>query len=147
MSSGRETIMVEILARLKASPTNWGMALKDVRRAHQTAVPRVGAPAVHLIDGTDEPRAKQAALCIERDMTFALAIFVRSDDGPNAADPYVLEAMRRISPNIAAYPAGVSIAAGRISVNPELADADSIRVDMEFAASYPATDWTLEIAS
>jgi hypothetical protein len=148
MSSGYETIMAAVLSRLQAAPTNWGaLGVKDVRRAHLTMVPRSGVPAVHLVEGTDEPRRKEASRCIQRDMAFSLALFVRSDEGPAAADALKLEAYRRVSPDTTAYAAGIVVKPGRISVNPELADADSIRIDMEFTASYPATEWTLEAST
>ena len=147
MSSGYETVMAAVLARLQAAPANWGLGVVDVRRAHLTTVPRKGAAAVHLIDGDDQPHAKQAALCIQRDMGFTLALFVRSDSGPSAADPLRIEAMRRLSPDTAPYADGILLAPGRIRVDAELADADAIRVEMEFAASYPATEWTLGLSS
>lgn len=146
MPSGYETIMVAVLTRLKAPGTGWPAAA-DVRRAHRTDVPRsTSSPAalqrVHLIDGTDEPR-KGTALCGMRDATFTVSLFIRSADGPQAADPHKVEVMRRLSPNTSAYTTGC-VYPGRITVDPEqIADVDAIRVDLEFTFDYPATEWSL----
>jgi len=47
--TGYESVMAAVEARLSAAPKNWGLNVQDVRRAHRTAVPRAGTPAVHVI--------------------------------------------------------------------------------------------------
>lgn len=142
--TGYESIMVAILGRLKAAPTNWGLGVADVRRAHRTAVPKSGTPAVHLVDGVDEPRKGETLRdCVTRDGAFITRLFLRNDLGPSVADPFKVETMRRMSAETAPYADGVVVTPGRISVNDEVADTDSIVVDMEFSASYRTTRWTL----
>jgi hypothetical protein len=141
--TGYETVMAAILGRLKAAPANWGLGVVDVRRAHLTAVPKAGAPAVHLIDGADAPKSKQTSRCLQRDMDFTVALFVRSDAGPGAADGLRTEAYRRLSPDTASYAEGTTVTPGRITVAPDIADGDAIRVDLDFTACYAAGDWTL----
>jgi hypothetical protein len=148
MPSGFETIMVEALRRMKVAGNAWP-ALENVRRAHKTAVPKDASNKIevglHVIDGGDAPAKRPSnADCAQRECDLTLAIFVRSDAGPAAADPMKLEAMRRMNPATAPWPSGVSIAPGPIKVDDELADADSIRVEMIFNARYAAAgEWAL----
>lgn len=139
--------MSAVLARLKAAPTNWGLGVQDVRRAHRTAVPKAGAPAVHLVGGRDEPaREHSKSLCRRRNAEFTVALFVRNDAGESAADPLRIEAMRRLNPEttgLAAYPSGALVRPAEIDPDEEIADGDAIRIDMRFEFSYPATDWKL----
>ena len=142
--TGYESVMAAILGRLDAAPKNWGLNVQDVRRAHRTAVPRAGVPAVHLIGGADAPaREHRTALCQQREADFTVSLFVRSDAGESAADALRVEAMRRLSPDTAPYAAGVRVTPGAIATDEEIADADAIRVDMQFAFAYPASDWKL----
>jgi len=135
--SGYETIMVDVLARMKASPPV--VPLANIRRAHLTAVPRSGAPAIHVIDGEDKPAARNK--CGGREGKLTVAIFGRSDAGPSATDPYKIAVMARMA---AAWPVGILCVPGAIVPNVEVADTDVIRVDMEFSVSYPTADeWAL----
>jgi hypothetical protein len=145
MPSGYEVIMVDVLTRLKASGTGWPLAA-EVRRAHRTDVPRGDSSQalkrIHLVDGYDEPR-KGTTRCGMRDASFTVSLFIRSADGPQAADPHKIEVIRRLSPNTTAYAAGC-VYPGRITVDPDqIADVDAIRVDLEFTFDYPAAEWSL----
>jgi hypothetical protein len=143
MASIYETVMVDILARLKASGSGW-VPTSAVRRAHRTIVPRDGTPAVHLVDGEDAPARRGTQRdCARREGAFTVSIFVRSDAGVGAADPFKIEVMRRLSPDTQAYAAGVTIQPGRIAHDVEIADLDAVRVDMDFGIRYTAQEWSL----
>lgn len=142
-ASTYETVMVDVLGRLKVSGSGW-VSTSAVRRAHRTIVPRDGAPAVHLVDGEDAPvKGATQRDCARREGAFTVSIFVRSDAGAAAADPFKVEIMRRLSPDTQSYAAGVTVQPGRIVVDTEIADADAVRVDMDFGVRYTATEWSL----
>ena len=143
MSSGYETIMVNALARLKATPPVIG-TLGNIRRAHRTAVPRDKAPAVHLVDGVDRP-TKGNKGCGGREGSFTVSIFGRSDTGVSAVDAIKVAIMNKMA---AAWPAGVTCYPGQITHDVEIADEDAIRIDMDFELKYPTTsEWALELAT
>lgn len=141
--TGYEYVMAAVLTALRASPPV--VTLANVRRAHKTTIPRDKAPAVHLVDGEDDRDKKPA--CGKRRGNFTISIYVRSDDGASAADPYRITVCRRIENLGSSLPSGVMISPpGRISVESEIADADATRVDVEFSFTYQTRgEWSLEL--
>lgn len=147
MPSGYETILSGVLSRLQTSP-NIVNDPAQVRRAHRTVIPRTPGFSVHVIDDYDEPSGEGNANCARRRGAFTVSLFGRGDAGPTLLDPLKLEVARRLSPYTAAYPAGICIDPGRIFVKVEIADADAIRLDMNFTAEYQtAGEWSLELAT
>lgn len=146
--TGYETILASIvLARLQAAPTIVTDA-GQVRRAHRTAIPRTTGYSVHVIDDYDQPRRGAVGNrgCAWREGAFTVSLFGRGDAGPSILDPLKIEVQRRLSPDTAAYPVGICIDPGRIIVKVEIADADAVRVDMQFDLSYPVRgEWSLEL--
>lgn len=135
------------LARLKAAPAlAVGNAKADIRRAHRTTVPRAGAPAIHWIDGVDEPARDGAATeCTRlRRKYFTVSVFGRSDLGVSAIDALVDAVNNRLNPFTTGYGDGVMLYQRGIAPETEIADTDATRVDMEFWFEYLAPDaWSL----
>jgi hypothetical protein len=141
MGSIANDLMEQVVERLRADPP----LLDDItriRRDHRTILTRDDCPAIHVIDGTEEPKSTKA--CIERAQVFTVAVFVRDDAGYAAADPLKLEVMRRLNPQTQAWQAGVDIVPGRIAPNTEIADLDALRLDMEFTFRYATGLWALD---
>jgi hypothetical protein len=145
MASIAETLMLEVLWRLKTQPviTN----VDNIRRDHRTIIPRTMAPAVHLIDGAETPLSRRNYCFVDDDLIFTVAIFVRDDAGYAAADPIKQAVMAALDP-ASAYPAGPTgrtpdLLRGRITSAQEIADADALRVDMEFTFKFQALLWGL----
>lgn len=146
--TGYETILSAIvLARLKAAPTIVA-DLGQVRRAHRTLIPRTAGYSVHVIDDYDEPRkgATGNRFCAWRNGAFTISLFGRGDAGPMLLDPLKIVVNDRLSPDTEAYPIGICIDPGRVLVRVEIADADAIRVDMNYTLDYPVRGaWSLEL--
>lgn len=138
--TGYETVMVAVLAALKATPSIVGSS-GTIRRAHRTLVPKDAHPAVHLIDGRDQRVTKPTG----RHGRFAVSVFVRDDAGVSASDALRLLVVARVK-TVAIV--GVVIAPpGDIAPDTEIADADASRLDMSFEFTYPTCDeWSLELA-
>lgn len=141
--TGYETVLVEVLARLRANPKIVS-DLINVRRAHRTLQPRSESFAVHVVDGSDELRkGGNNSSCAKRDGEFTISLFARSDSGPTVLDALKIEVYRRLS---LAWDAGFVINPGRITIDTETADADAVRVDMDFEVCYQtAGEWSLEL--
>jgi hypothetical protein len=129
MTKFEETMRL-VLTRLSRAPQITPL----VRRAHRTVVPRDKAPAIHLIDGDIAAPMAGAKNCRGRDAQFTVSLFVRSDDGPEAADPYKEKIYERLRSTD--WPEGVIIAPGRVTSEAEIADADVIRIDLDFSMYY-----------
>lgn len=148
--TGYETILATIvLARMTAAP-KIVTDPSNVRRAHRTVIPRTAdtSYAVHVIDGDDQPVKGKVgnASCAWREGGFTLSLFARNDLGPTVLDGLRAEVMRRMSPYTVAYPAGVCINPGRITIDTDIADGDVVKVDMEFGLTYPVCgEWSLEL--
>jgi hypothetical protein len=116
--------------------------LDAIRRDHRTVVDRAGAPAVHVIDGDEDPgKAAQGCRC-DVTFSFTVSVFVRADAGFAAADPIVCAVMAALDPAVS-YGDGIELRRGRISRDQEIADADSLRTDMEFEFRYTTDAWQL----
>lgn len=134
--------MEAMLARLQGSPA----ICDNVRRSHRTTVPRDQCPAIHLAEGSDEPTGSAGDCRTDRTATPTVSILVRDDDGFAAADALAEAVMQRLDPSNPAetpYPAGVRLEPGRISIDDEIADADILRLVMEFRLRYAAGHWSL----
>lgn len=133
--TGYELALSAVDARLKAQPSPWS---REYKRSHLTDVPKDRTPACHLVDGEDKPTNR-----CQRDASFKVSLFVRSDAPAAIVDDLKVEVMRRLNPETAAYPPGVSIKPGRIATDTEIADLDATRVDMDFSLCYDAAEWSL----
>lgn len=145
----KETVIEAMLERLQGSPSIVP-ASDNVRRSHRTWVPREQCPAVHVADGGDEPRRDRGGCAIERECVMTVSILVRNDDGYSDAATIAENVMARLDPDNQAetpYPAGVTVEPGRIGVDDEIADADILRLVMEFRIRYLAANWSLSAAS
>jgi hypothetical protein len=144
VSTIAEVNMSGILARLQAGPPIVPIAA-SVRRSHRTTVTREMAPAVHVVDGADNPVRAKNDCHTDRNKAFTVSIFVRDDEGYAAADPIMLDVNARLeSTQAAPYPAGVTIKQGRITFEQEIADGDALRVDMEYELYYCTGGWALD---
>lgn len=148
MNTIAEDLMRAVLDRLQG-PTPIVTDDSRVRRSHRTVVARDKAPAVHLIDGADLPD-QDSKCATARKLDFTVRLIVRDDDGFTAADPLKLAVMERLDPeseSYTVYPHGARIAPGRITPEQEIADGDSLSVEMEFTFRYSAAGWTLSVAA
>lgn len=152
MSSGYETILEDhVLARLTAGPALVADTT-NIRRAHRTLIPELepnGSPgdfAVHVIDGSDEPKRGTGRKCGARQGTFTVSLFARSDMGPTVLDDLKCEVNGRLDPEVGSYPAGVALKQGPIRVETDDANEDAVRIDMEYDLEYPTvSEWSLEL--
>lgn len=144
MSSIAETAWAEMFARLTATAFP-GVALASIRRKRRTQVTRENAPAIHLIEG--QGKVNEDKSCDWRwEMDGTIAIFVRDDNGLEAADPFMVEAVKRINPEIApAYSNSMRLELLRIGPSTETADEDATRVDIDFRLKFGARRWTLDV--
>jgi hypothetical protein len=133
--------MREVLARMIAVPVIPDTT--NIRRDHRTTISRDKAPAVHLIDGDDTPKAATNDCYRDRSFAFRISIFVRDDLGYKAAEPIKCRIMAAIDPTTA-YQHNIDLILGRITTDQQIADGDALRVDMEFVARYrTAGAWAL----
>lgn len=146
MTSIAETAWAEMFTRLTAT-TFPGVALASIRRKRRTNVTRENAPAIHLIEG--QAKMNEDKSCDWRwEMDGTIAVFVRDDNGLAAADPFLVEVVARINPEIApAYSNQVRLELLRIGPNTEVADEDATRVDLDFRFKWGAKRWTLDVAA
>lgn len=141
--TGYETALVEVLSRMRANPKIVTDSI-NVRRAHRTLQPRSEGFAVHVIDGSDQLRkGGNNSGCAKREGEFTISLFARSDSGPTVLDALKVEVYRRMA---LPWDAGFVINPGRITIETESADADAVRVDMDFEVCYQtAGEWSLEL--
>jgi hypothetical protein len=147
MLSLAETLMVNVLTRVKASPRFSGVKLDNIRRAHRTHVTRANCPAIHVIDGDEVPdKGKVGRGCaVPREKQFTVSLFVRDDDGYADADEIKQEVMARLSPAGGEWPTGVRLEYGPIKYESEVADGDALRVDMDFVFKFDTAAWRLDL--
>lgn len=145
MASIAELLMQEVFARLTGSPAL--LENGNVRRSHRTTVTRALAPAVHLIDGADEPKDANSDCRTERTKDFTVRVHGRDDEGVKALDSIVVEINSRLDGNTDAYPHGAVLKQRGIVPDEEIADADALRVDMGFTFEYQTAGWPLETAA
>lgn len=138
--------MAAALARLKAGPAL--VKNTNVRRARQTIVPPEQCPAVRLIDGRDRALKNHGDCSTEREAEFTVRIIVAGNDDATIASAWTIAqtVLTRLSPLVTAYAAGVTVEAGDIQPDHELADADFYALDMDFSVRYVAGFWSLEAA-
>jgi hypothetical protein len=134
-------LLEQVVARLRAAPA-FGVDPDSIRRNHRTTIPRDSAPAIHVVDGDEA--LKSRGTCANRAQAFMVVLFLRDDAGFAAADPLKLEVMRRLNPATQQWAAGVLIEPGDIRSITEIADADALRVEMDFTLSYTTGLWTLD---
>jgi hypothetical protein len=132
-------LMEEVVTRLAGFS---GLGVGWIKRDHRTVIPRDQCPAIHVIDGAETPASKSNGCYMPTKLEFRVAIFVRDDDGYAAADPIKIAVMAALNPDTA-YTHSAIIARGPIIPEQEIADADSLRVDMHFSLSYQTGEWTL----
>lgn len=138
-----ETFWGEIMDRLTAAPA-FGIPVERIKRAHRTAVTRANSPAVHVIEGAARLR-EQKRCDWQWEMTGTIAVFVRDDEGVSAADPFILEIVRRINPETGTpYSNQVRLELVAIEPDTEIADEDATRVNIEFAIKFGLARWTLD---
>lgn len=144
MNTIAEDLMRAVLDRLQG-PTPIVTDDNRVRRSHRTVVARDKAPAVHLIDGAEVPD-QDSKCATSRKLEFTVRLIVRDDDGFTAADPLKIAVMARLDPEseaYAVYPHGARIVPGRITPEAEIADGDSLSVEMDFTFKFETTGWSL----
>ena len=135
--------MQAVLARLIASPPL--LVNGNVRRSHRTPVTRAAAPALHLVDGADEPKPANNDCRTDRTKYFTVSLFGRDDGGVAVLDTTVVAINRRLDPlRGTPYPNGAVLRQRRITPNEETADGDALRIDMDFEFEYSTDGWTLE---
>ncbi len=145
MSSIAEDLIVEFKTRIDAA---LAATEATVRRDHLTPIARDAAPMVDIVTGDDVPDTSGRSCFTTRRLTVGVEVNVRSDASYGAADPYLIAIMAAINPEAAAYPHSATLELGRIRrPRPEIADADSLTVLMEFAFIYRARAWTLDVAA
>lgn len=140
MTSIAETAWAEIFARLTATAFP---GVTRIRRARRTDVGRDDCPAIHLIEGIAKPT--ETKRCDWRwEMEGTIAVFVRDDLGLAAADPFVIEVVKRIKPEPTTYTNRVLMELLRIGPNTEPADKDATRVDIDFQLRFGTGRWSLD---
>jgi len=148
MPTGFETILAEVEDRA-TTPTPFVGGIYGVRRKHQTEVTESTAPGAWIVAGDDEPARVGGISCGTREGDFTVPIFVRSDDGFEAADPFIIVLYARLNDPSRQWPRGVVITPTFIRRPPvEIADSDCVRVDCGFRAKFETQGpWSLELAS
>ncbi len=140
LSTIADDLLEEVLARLIALPVI--APVDSIRRDHRTTITRDAAPAVHLVDGTETPTPMTNDCYVKTELAFMISIFVRDDAGYGAAKPIKIAVMAAVDPETA-YPHSADLLRGRIISQQEIADADALRVDMEFSFKYQSPLWAL----
>lgn len=144
MASIAETFWVELYERIVASPP-FGIALSSIKREHRTNVTRQNSPAIHVIEGDENPDGKQNSCDWTWKMDGTIAVLLRDDSGLAAADEFVTEILKRINPDTA-YSNGVRLELKSIGPNTEIADEDATRVDIEIRMSFVTAAWQRDAA-
>jgi hypothetical protein len=141
MASKGELLMLDVLERLKSAPVIDD--LSNIRRSHRTVVPREQTPAVHLVDGDHAPTDQNCQA--KNELKFRVRIFTRNDDddGYQDADDIAVAVLAALDPNVVSYGEQVDLLRGRIVKEQEIADADSLYVDMEFTFRFQTGEWAL----
>jgi len=135
--------MEEVVDRLRTFSPAMVDDTARIRRDHRTVVPRDDCPRIHVIDGDELPDKAAKSCYVPVEFPFIVAIFVRDDAGFAAADPLKIAVMAALDP-ATAYPHSAVLKRGRIVSNQEIADADSLRVDMEFVFKFQTLEWALD---
>jgi hypothetical protein len=151
MSSIAEALKLEMLARLQAAPEMYDadppVLVTEIRRSHLTAVDRDRAPAIYLRAGDMERLDLERTCPWKWSMAWRVSVYVRSDEADAAADPLVVEVVRRLNPTLGTpYTNGVDLRLHRIEVETEVADTDAQRVDVVGIARFQTVDWALDEA-
>lgn len=148
IASVPELAVREAVARVKASPVGWFEG--EIRRTHQTDVGRTQAPRIHIVEGDLTLKGKENLCRQSWEKVLTIAIFLRKDqtpdeddNGPSEADGYVIEILSRCNPTPVAWANGVVPEIIRIGTNTEIADADSIRIDIELKLCLNTGAWAL----
>lgn len=146
MPSIAETFWQELTARIVAAPS-FGIDLESIRRKHRTPVTRARCPAVQVIEGA--ARLTEVKRCDWRfEMNGTIRVFVRDDDGLEAADPFVVEIVKRINPEIpTAYSNGVLLEITALEPEVEIADEDAVATNIELRARFGCGRWALDAAT
>lgn len=135
-------LLNEVVARLRTAIVVAQPAGR-IRRDHRTTLPLEATPAVHIVDGDEVPIGNSKGCSRRATLDFTLRIFVRNDQGSDPADAIKVAAMAALNPSITAYQHHALLTEGRISAIQEIADNDSLRVDMAFRFEYTRGDWSL----
>lgn len=140
--STAESILAAVLARLK-EPTPVVPRAASIRRSHLVDLERDQAPYVYVLEGEDtspERRGDRSSSCPRRRLTMTVRIGVRSDSGTTAVDPYFLDVLARLDPEVGGgYGSGVTCALGAIRTNQEVADKDVVEKDIGLEFLYGTT--------
>jgi hypothetical protein len=149
VTSVGEALWAAMYGRLTASPFPGISSLTRIQRKHRTRVTRENAPAIHLIEGMAKP-TKTVACDWQWEMDGTVALFVRDDNGLQAADPLLIEAIKRINPETGTpYPGKAELLLLRIGPGrggdeyTEIADEDATRVDIDLRFKFSTPRWTL----
>lgn len=138
-----DDLMDEVVARLRGY-SGIGVDVEQIRRDHRTVLARDQCPAIHVIDGTEDPKNGKGCRC-DVSFAFRVAIFVRDDAGYAAAAAIKVPVMAALDPTVGSgYGHNARLNRGRITSDQEIADADSLRVDMEFQFRYETAEWRLD---
>ena len=146
-----ERIRAAVLTRLK-EPTPVVPKAASIRRSHLVDLPRDDAPYVYVIDGDEanpERRGDRSSSCPRRRLEMTVRIGVRSDAGTTAADPLFLAVLARLDPEVGAgYGPDVICALGTIRTTQDVADRDSVEIDIGLEFLYGTRgEFKLEAAS
>ena len=147
MTTKADDLLDEVTARLQAgSPEVWYPLPTNVRRDHRVNVTLAKAPAIHVVDGDEEIVARRKNNCdVDIRLHFTVAVFVRDDQGFAAAAPIKTEVMARLNVDGVSpvYSHNAILEPGDIRKDQEIADNDSLRVEMKFWFLYSRDKWTL----
>lgn len=116
-----------------------------IRLNHLTPVTRDDAPTINVVPQEDIPSESTNSCRTRRELRFVVEVYVRSDTAWAEAAPLTDAVMAALDPNADPYPHNAELRAAAIRFpRPELADLDSVRLDMNFSFVYYAAPWTLD---
>lgn len=147
MSTIADDLLEEVVTRLRAYSPAIVDDPEDIRLDHRTRVAREDCPRVHVIPGTETPKGGGKGCRVDVTFPFRVAILVRPDDDAGYAAAALLKVpIMAALDSTATPPYGhkAQLAPGRIVSDQEIADADSLVVEMEFEFKFKRSEWRLD---
>lgn len=141
-----DDLIEEVVARLRAYSPAIVADTESIRADHRTRVAADECPRIHVIPGTETPKGGGRGCRVDVTFGFRVVIFVRDDAGYAAAALLKVPVMAALDSTSAAYGHKARLTPGRIVSDQEIADADSLSVEMEFEFRFERTDWRLDDA-
>lgn len=136
-----ESLMLEIVSRLQTAAVITDLA--NIRRDHATVVTRDQCPRVHVRDGDETPDPTTRECFRKWKSKVTVSIFVRDDQGFAAVAPIKQAVLAALNPDTTPYTGSAEPCLERISKEQEIADADALRVDLQFELRYQTALWAL----